>query len=198
MLPDVHWHESSIHPHERFDRHGHRGLTIWLSGLSGSGKSTIANAVCRQLFDDGMEAMVLDADNIRHGLNSDLGFSNEDRSENVRRLSEVSALFASFGAIVLVTAISPFRADRQRSRTIHEVHAIPFIEVYVATSVGECEKRDTKGLYARTRAGEYKGLSGVDAPYEKPTDAEVVITTEERTVGECATVLLEAIRQKLS
>jgi adenylyl-sulfate kinase len=197
MSPEIHWHETSVQSKERFDRHGHRGMTIWLTGLSGSGKSTIGNAVCRQLFDDGMEIVVLDADNVRHGLNSDLGFSDKDRSENVRRLGEVSALLASFGTIVLVTAISPFRIDRQRVRMSHELQTIPFMEVHIATSVEECGIRDTKGLYARVRTGEYQGLSGVDAPYESPTNAEVVIKTEGRTVSDCATVLSEVIRQQL-
>jgi len=197
MSSEIHWHETSVQSEERFDRHGHCGMTIWLTGLSGSGKSTIGNAVCRQLFDDGMEVVVLDADNIRHGLNSDLGFSAEDRSENVRRLGEVSALLASFGTIVLVTAVSPFREDRQRARAIHELRDIPFIEVYVATSVEQCATRDTKGLYARARAGNYHGLSGVDAPYESPDNAEVVIETEGRTVSDCVTVLSEVVRQHL-
>ena len=149
--------------------------TIWLTGLSGSGKSTIANGVARALLDAGRPAYVLDADNLRHGLNAGLGYSDAERTENVRRVGEVARLVADAGLVAIVPIISPFRGGRGAARAAHEADGLRFIEVHVATPLAECERRDTKGFYARVRAGEMTGISGLDAPYEPPTDPDLVV-----------------------
>lgn len=193
MNPLIHWHGDSISAAERTARRGHTGLTVWFTGLSGSGKSAVANAVARGLFDAGVDVAVLDADNVRHGLNADLGFSDADRTENVRRLGEVASLMNSFGLVVLVTAISPFREGRRSVRESHVAAGLAFEEAYVATPLGECERRDTKGLYRRNRAGEYPGLSGVDAPYEPPENPEYEVVTAAMTPEQTAGPLVERI-----
>jgi bifunctional enzyme CysN/CysC len=157
---------------------GSPGATIWFTGLPSSGKSSIAYAVEESLVASGRPAYVLDGDNLRHGLNGDLGFSAEDRSENVRRAGEVAALFADAGVVVLVSLVSPFAADRDRARQAHERTGLPFAEVYVSTPPDECERRDPKGLWARARAGEIKGFTGVDDPYEPPTAPELTLGPE--------------------
>ena len=151
------------------------GVTVWFTGLSGAGKSTIAAAVAEQLADAGRPVTVLDGDEIRRGLNADLGFSAADRSENIRRIGEVARLMADAGLVVLVPVISPYRADRDRVRTIHADAGLAFVEVFVDTPLDVCEQRDPKGLYARARAGELKGLTGVDDPYEAPEAPDVRI-----------------------
>ena len=150
-----------------------RGVTLWLTGLSGSGKSTIANAVARELFDGGHLAMVLDGDNLRFGLNADLGFSDIDRVENVRRVGEVAAIVASMGTVVLAPVISPFRSGRADARAAHERVGVAFYEIHIATPLSVCEERDTKGLYAKARSGELVGMTGVDAPYEEPVSPDL-------------------------
>ena len=150
-------------------------MTVWFTGLSGAGKSTIATAVADQLLAAGRPVTILDGDEIRRGLNADLGFSAADRSENIRRIGEVARLMADAGLVVLVPVISPYRADRDRVRTIHADAGLAFVEVFVDTPLDVCEQRDPKGLYARARAGELKGLTGVDDPYEAPEAPDVRI-----------------------
>jgi len=167
-----------------------RGATVWFTGLSGSGKSTVA-AICeRRLLESGRPAYLLDGDNLRHGLNGDLGFSAEDRSENIRRVGEVARLFADAGVIALVPVISPYRADRSRLRAAHDEVGLPFVEVFVDTPIELCEARDPKGLYAKARAGELKGFTGIDDPYEAPDDPELRLTPAEGTAEEQASRVL--------
>jgi len=161
---------------------GFKGCTVWFTGLSGSGKSTIAMAMEEYLNSKNVPAYVLDGDNIRFGLNKDLGFSPEDREENIRRIGEVSKLFADAGVVCLVSFISPYKKDRNRARAIHEQSNLPFIECHIKTSLAECERRDVKGLYKKARDGIIKGFTGIDAPYEAPDAPEVVCETENKTV----------------
>ncbi|MFL5866116.1 MAG: adenylyl-sulfate kinase [Thermoleophilaceae bacterium] len=172
--PDVTWHAGRV---EREGR-ASRGATVWFTGLPSSGKSSIAYAVEERLVQAGRPAYVLDGDNLRHGLNGDLGFSAEDRSENVRRAGEAAALFADAGIVALVSLVSPFAADRRRAREAHERAGLPFAEVWVSTPPDECERRDPKGLWARARAGEIKGFTGVDDPYEPPAAADLTLGPE--------------------
>ena len=149
------------------------GATVWFTGLSGAGKSTLADAVAARLLEDGRPAYVLDGDNVRHGLNADLGFSAADRAENVRRVGHVARLMADAGLVVLVPVISPYRADRDRVRADHEVAGLAFVEVFVDTPLELCEQRDPKGLYAQARAGSLTGMTGIDAPYEAPVSPDL-------------------------
>lgn len=192
-MSDIRWHPQSVSREERAKRAGHRGATIWITGLSGSGKSTIANEVARLLFESEVDVYVLDGDNLRHGLNSDLGFSDSDRMENVRRFGEVALTLADAGLVVLAPVISPFAAGRQAVRRRHVDIGLPFAEVFVATPVGECAERDPKGLYARQRRGEFSGLTGVDAPFEAPESPELVLVTSNRSVSDCAGELVSAL-----
>jgi adenylyl-sulfate kinase len=171
--------QQGIQREQRWAALGHGGATVWMTGLPASGKSTIAAGVEATLLEAGRSAYVLDGDNLRHGLNGDLGFSAEDRAENVRRTAEVSALLADAGVVVLVALVSPYRADREAARAAHDRRGLPFLEVWVATSLEECERRDPKGLYARARAGELKHLTGVDDPYEPPESPDVVVRGDE-------------------
>tara|TARA_B100001123_G_scaffold432713_2_gene556204 strand:+ start:1604 stop:3271 length:1668 start_codon:yes stop_codon:yes gene_type:complete len=182
--------EHSVTDKHRAKRNGHRGGVLWLTGLSGAGKSTIAIEVEKRLFAAGYQAYVLDGDNVRHGLNSNLGFSPEDRAENIRRVGEVGALFAGAGFITITAFISPYRSDRERART-----ALPdgFHEVYVKADLEACEKRDPKGLYKKARAGEIPEFTGISAPYEVPKDPELTIDTSDSSVDECAQKLIEHI-----
>ena len=172
------WHDTTIGRQERWARMGWMGCTVWFTGLSGSGKSTVANAVAEQLQTQGRPWYILDGDNVRHGLNADLGFSAEDRTENVRRIGEVARLMADAGIVALVPLISPYREDRDRVRTIHDAAGLPFCEAYLDVPVDVCEERDPKGLYAKARAGELRGLTGVDDPYEPPVDPELRLTAD--------------------
>ena len=172
MADNVTWHHGEVTAAER----PHRGATVWLTGLSGSGKSTVAVALERLLVAAGRPAYRLDGDNLRHGLNADLGFSAADRDENVRRAGEVARLLADAGVVAIVPLISPYRAGRDRARALHAADGIPFVEVFVDTPIEECERRDPKGLYAKARAGEITGFTGVDDPYEAPTAPELVLT----------------------
>ncbi|MBU3063998.1 adenylyl-sulfate kinase [Nocardia sp. NEAU-G5] len=176
------WHSSAVGRAER----PHSGATVWLTGLSGSGKSTIAVELERQLVAAGRPAYLLDGDNLRHGLNADLGFSDDDRRENIRRVAEVAALFADAGVVVIVSLISPFAAQRERAREVHAARALPFTEIFVDTPLHVCEQRDPKGLYARARAGELREFTGIDSPYERPEHAEFVFTPEDGTPAEVA------------
>ncbi len=170
---DIVWHDTTVSREQRWGRHGLRGATIWFTGLSGSGKSTVANAVAERLLAEDRPAYLLDGDNIRHGLNADLGFAADDRAENVRRIAEVARLMADAGLMVLVPVISPYRADRDRARAIHSAADLAFIEVFVDTPLELCEERDPKGLYAKARAGQLTGMTGIDDPYEPPVAPEL-------------------------
>ncbi len=167
------WHQGHLSRSRRWEALGQRGATVWFTGLSGSGKSSVAIAVEEALVDSGRLAYVLDGDNIRHGLNQDLGFSASDRDENVRRAAEVGRLLADAGAVSLIPLVSPYRAARANARALHEAAQIPFIEVYVDTPLAVCEQRDSKGLYAKARAGELRGFTGIDDPYEPPLNPEL-------------------------
>jgi bifunctional enzyme CysN/CysC len=169
------WHDTAVSRQARWRRHGLHGLTVWLTGLSGSGKSSIANAVAERLLTDGVVAYLLDGDNVRHGLNADLGFAAGDRAENVRRLGEVARLMADAGIVVLVPAISPYVADRDRVRAAHADAGLPFVEVFVDTPLDVCEERDPKGYYRDARAGRLRGFTGIDDPYEPPATPELRI-----------------------
>jgi adenylylsulfate kinase len=178
------WHVGEVDREARAAAHGHRGAVLWLTGLSGSGKSTIGHRVERMLIQRGAFAYVLDGDNIRQGLNRDLGFSPEDRVENIRRIGEVARLFADAGAVVVSAFISPYRRDRSRVRAL--MGPGEFIEVFVDTPLEVCESRDPKGLYQKARAGEITGFTGVDAPYEPPENPEIHLETVNLTVDEAA------------
>lgn len=187
------WHEPQVSREQLWGVHHFHGMTIWLTGLSGSGKSTIAHELARKLTDLGKFAYVLDADNVRHGLNSNLGFTDDDRAENVRRMAEVARLFADAGAITIVPIISPFASGRQFARLIHSANHLDFVEVHVATPLSECEARDTKGLYAQVRAGANIGLSGVNAPYEAPTAPDFVLCLNGESLDQCVETLLRDV-----
>ena len=186
---------SKITLSERERRNGHGGCVLWLTGLSAAGKSTVANELEAALFRRGNQVFVLDGDRVRHGLCRDLGFSPDDRQENIRRVGEVAKLFAEAGFICITAFISPYRADRDLARKI----APPgkFFEVYLNTPLDVCEQRDVKGLYARARAGEIKNFTGVSAPYEPPLKPEIELHTEKSTVAECVAIILEQINQSL-
>lgn len=190
-----HWHEPTVTRDARWTKLGLSGMTIWLTGFSGSGKSTVAHEVARRLVESGTLASVLDADNLRHGLNADLGFSDDDRRENVRRVGEVAALLADTGVVTIVPIISPFADSRAAVRELHERASLPFIEVHMATSIDECANRDPKGLYRKVRDGEMTGLSGVDAPYEAPISPELTLGRNGESVDECVSQLLDVVRK---
>ncbi len=193
VSPNVVWHEGPMARGERWERTGTRGATIWFTGLSGSGKSTIAVAVQQRLVESGQPAYLLDGDNLRMGLNGDLGFSAEDRSENIRRVGEVARLFADAGVVALVPVISPYRADRDRARSIHAAAGLEFHEVFVDTPIEICEARDPKGLYVKARSGEIKGFTGIDDPYESPDDPELRIPTSSTAVADACDLVLALI-----
>jgi len=175
---------------------GQRGATIWFTGLPSSGKSTIAFTLEHALVERGHLAYVLDGDNIRHGLNRNLGFSPEDRAENIRRIGEVAKLFADAGVLTCTSFISPYRADRDQARRIHEAADLPFIEVYVRTPVELCEQRDPKGLYRKARAGELKEFTGVSAPYEEPLHPELILDTARLSPQEAAGIVLNYLHER--
>jgi len=188
------WHGGHIGRREREQVLGQRGATIWLTGLSGSGKSTVAVAAEALLVRRGRLAYVLDGDNVRHGLNKNLGFSPEDRSENIRRIGEVAKLFTDCGVLVFTSFISPYRADRQQARDLFD--AGDFLEVYVKADVATCEERDPKGLYKKARAGEIPEFTGISAPYEEPEKAELVLDTAGREVEESVGELIAFLEGK--
>lgn len=177
----------------RAQRNGHRGGVLWFTGLSGAGKTTIAVEIERRLFDAGYQIVALDGDDLRHGLNANLGFSPQDRAENVRRVGEVAALFAKQGFIVVTSLISPYRADRIRARTASKG---AFEEIYVKADLATCESRDAKGLYAKARAGEIRDFTGISAPYEAPTDCELVVDTSKLSIEDSVTLVLDHVRRK--
>jgi adenylylsulfate kinase len=182
------WHHSTVTRAARAHQRGHRSAILWFTGLSGAGKSTLANAVNSALFEQGLACYVLDGDNIRHGLCNDLGFSDADREENIRRIGEVAKLFLDAGVVVLTAFVSPFRADRDRARAL--VDAGDFIEIHCAADLGVCEQRDTKGLYARARAGEIKEFTGISSPYEDPENPELRIDTGSHDLEACVQQVL--------
>ncbi|MDG2091225.1 MAG: adenylyl-sulfate kinase [Gammaproteobacteria bacterium] len=169
------WHESRVSPEFRQEVFGQQGSTLWFTGLSGSGKSTLAFTLEHMLVQEKFKSYVLDGDNIRHGLNNNLGFSDADREENIRRVGEVSKLFADAGLIVLSSFISPFKKGRQLVRKIHEDAGLNFLEIFIDTPLAVCEERDPKQLYAKARRGEIPHFTGISSPYEEPDDAEIII-----------------------
>jgi bifunctional enzyme CysN/CysC len=189
VTDNVVWHRGAV---DRADRPS-AGATVWFTGLSGSGKSTVAAELERALVAAGRPAYLLDGDNLRHGLNADLGFTAADRSENIRRVGEVARLFADAGVVALVPVISPYRADRDRARSIHEAVGVPFVEVFVDTPLEVCEARDPKGLYAKARAGEIKGFTGIDDPYEAPLHPDLRLTPADGDPSAQATLVLKRL-----
>merc|ERR1712142_409051 len=175
-------------------KNGFRGCTIWFTGLSGAGKTTISFALEEYLVARGIPAYGLDGDNVRTGLNKNLGFAPEDREENIRRVAEVGKLFADSGVVALCSFVSPYNKDREMGRELHKEVGLPFFEVFVSTSLEECEKRDVKGLYKKARAGIIKGFTGIDQPYEAPENPELAINTENKTVDECVQQIVEILQ----
>jgi adenylylsulfate kinase len=190
---NITWHAHNVTTEDLAKLHGHKGVTIWFTGLSGSGKSTLANAVAAALHERRMSTFVLDGDNIRHGLNKDLGFSPEDRVENIRRIGEVAKLFTSASIINCTAFISPYAADRKIAR---DLQPETFMEVFCYADLSVCEERDPKGLYKKARAGELKGFTGIDAPYEEPDGPELRLDTGELTLGECVDAVIDLLTER--
>ena len=188
------WHHATITREDRESLFGQKGVVIWFTGLSGSGKSTLANEVEVQLFERGCHTYILDGDNIRHGLNKDLGFSPKDREENIRRIGEVAHLFSQAGIIVMTAFISPYRADRDIARKLNKEGE--FWEIYCRCSLDECERRDTKGLYKKARAGQIPEFTGISAPYEEPEKPELIIDTDQEPVKESAAKVIAYLEDK--
>ncbi len=188
---NIHWHEGNLTRDERWGALKCKGCTMWFTGLSASGKSTIASALEQVLVQRGVPSYRLDGDNIRFGLNSNLGFSAEDRAENIRRIGEVAKLFADAGMVTLTSFISPYAADRDKARAVHEKAGLRFIEVYVDAPIEVCEVRDPKGLYKKARAGELKGFTGIDDPYEAPKKPELVLKPATMSVEDSVKACLQ-------
>ena len=186
---NLHFHEHRVARELKEKRNQHKSRVLWFTGLSGSGKSTVANAAEKILHDMGLQTYVLDGDNVRMGLNKDLGFSHKDRTENIRRITEVANLFADSGSIVLTAFISPYREDRDKAREI--ISTDDFIEVFISADLSVCELRDTKGLYKKARAGEIKGFTGIDAPYEVPLNPELIVETDKNDIETCAQIVVD-------
>ncbi len=193
---NITWHEGHVTREEREQLQKQKGCTLWFTGLSGSGKSTIAFTLEHALVQRGHLAYVLDGDNIRHGLNKNLGFSAEDREENIRRIGEVAKLFADAGFITMTSFISPYRRDRDNVRALHVAGKLPFIEIHVNTPIETCETRDPKGLYKKARAGQLKNFTGVDDPYEPPISAELTLDATHVTPQEAAVQLMSYLESK--
>ncbi len=188
------WHHATVTRQRRAELNRHRSLLLWFTGLSGSGKSTLAHSVEEKLYQKGCHTFVLDGDNVRHGLCGDLGFSNEDRVENIRRISEMGKLFIEAGTIVMTAFISPFRTDREKVRNL--IRKEDFIEIYCQCPVSVCEERDVKGLYRRAKKGEIKEFTGISSPYEEPTHPELVINTAAQTIDESVDQILKYLMQR--
>ncbi|KAL8304373.1 hypothetical protein RB597_004418 [Gaeumannomyces tritici] len=205
MATNITWHEG-LTRRERAELRGQRGFTIWFTGLSASGKSTVATALEQHLLHLGLAAYRLDGDNVRFGLNRDLGFSERDRNENIRRIAEVAKLFADSATVAITSFISPYRADRQTARELHAAaasaqsgggdDALEFVEVYVDIPIEVAEQRDPKGLYKKARAGEIKEFTGISAPYEAPLNPEITIRTHEKSVEECVAQIVQYLQEK--
>jgi bifunctional enzyme CysN/CysC len=191
---NIHWQAVDIHKAARAGLKGQKPFVLWFTGLSGAGKSSIANLVEKKLHSLGRHTYLLDGDNVRHGLNRDLGFTDADRVENIRRVSETAKLMVDAGMIVLVSFISPFRSEREMARRM--VEDGEFLEVFIDTPLEECERRDVKGLYKKARAGEIKNFTGIDSPYERPDDAEVIIDGAKETAEEAALVIVQELERK--
>jgi len=191
---NITWHETELDRAERETLMGHHGTVIWYTGLSGSGKSTLANAVERALFARGIHSYLLDGDNVRQGLNKDLGFSPADREENIRRIGEVAHLFAEAGMVAMTAFISPYRKDRDLARGLNETGR--FIEVYCRCSLEACEERDPKGLYKKARAGIIPEFTGISAPYEEPEAAELIVDTDKLNLEESVAAVVAYLETK--
>ena len=187
------WHESEVTKENRQQQKGHKSAILWFTGLSGSGKSTISVALETALYAKGFHTYRLDGDNVRHGLNNNLGFSPEDRTENIRRIGEVSKLMVDAGLFTLTAFISPYLEDRDQVRKL--VAADEFIEIYVKASLETCEQRDPKGLYKKARLGEIKGFTGIDAPYEEPNQAEIIIDTNQLSIEASVEVIIDYLKE---
>lgn len=196
IATNVTWHDGEVSREDRHDILRQKGATIWFTGLSGSGKSTIAVALERVLFDMGKLSYRLDGDNVRLGINKNLGFSEADRTENIRRIGEIAKLFGDAGTIALSSFISPYRGDRDEVRALHDAADLSFVEVFVDCSLAEAEKRDPKGLYKKARAGEIKNFTGIDDPYEAPTNPEIHLHTDQMTLEEEVTIVIEYLVEK--
>ena len=189
------YHHATVTRERRNQLNKHKSVVLWFTGLSGSGKSTMSHALEERLFNKGCRTFVLDGDNVRHGLNSNLGFSHKDRTENIRRISEVAHLMIDAGLVVLAAFVSPYKKDRDMiKKTVKDVN---FVEIFVDTSVDECERRDTKGLYAKARKGLIKDFTGINAPYEAPENPDILINTEKMTVEEAVIKILGFIEKIL-
>ena len=193
---NITWHEGDVTRDERQKNLGQRGVTLWMTGLSGSGKSTVAVALEKVLLARGRHAYRLDGDNVRFGLNKNLGFSAEDRAENIRRIGEVAKLFSDAGMITIASFISPYRRDRDLVRKLHEEAKLAFLEVYVECPLEEAERRDPKGLYKKARAGEMKGFTGIDDPYEAPEHPEIALRTDRLSIADSVAELLGALESR--
>ena len=191
---NIKWHNITIDRNKLEKMRGHKGMVIWFTGLSGSGKSTLANAVNEVLHFDGLSTYVLDGDNIRHGLCKDLGFSNEDREENIRRIGEVANLFMNAGIITITAFVSPFLSDRNKVRKI--IGSKDFIEVYCAADIDVCESRDTKGLYKKARLGEIQEFTGISSPYEAPANPEIVVDTGSLSLNDSVEKVINYLREQ--
>ena len=190
---NITWHDSEVTKEERQNRNGHKSAVIWFTGLSGSGKSTVSVALEKALFNEGKQTYRLDGDNVRHGLNKNLGFSPEDRTENIRRIGEVAKLMVDAGSITVTAFISPYKQDRDNVRAILEDGE--FIEVYTKCSVEECEKRDPKGLYKKARSGEIPEFTGISAPYEAPDHPEIILDTEHESINQSVDRVIQYLKQ---
>jgi adenylylsulfate kinase len=191
---DVVWHQHSVTTEQKVELKGHQAVLLWYTGLSGSGKSTVANAVEQKLLARGCHSYLLDGDNVRHGLNNDLGFTDEDRVENIRRISEVAKLFVDAGLLVSTAFISPFQKDRDQARALME-DAL-FLEVFIDTPLAVCESRDPKGLYKKARAGEIANFTGISSAYESPEHAEIHVETAHLSIEQCAELIIAALVQR--
>jgi adenylylsulfate kinase len=193
---NVHWHAGNLTREERWKALKSKGCTLWFTGLSASGKSTIASALEQTLVNRGIHSYRLDGDNIRMGLNKNLGFSAEDRAENIRRIGEVAKLFADSGSVAITSFISPYSRDRDAVRALHDKDGMAFIEVFCDTPIEVCEQRDPKGLYKKARAGEIKGFTGIDDPYEAPAKPELVLKPATMSVDDSVRACLDLLRSK--
>ncbi|WP_017443602.1 adenylyl-sulfate kinase [Gayadomonas joobiniege] len=194
MNENIVWHTTNVSKTERSAQKKQKPCILWFTGLSGSGKSTVANAVEAQLFEAGAHSYLLDGDNVRHGINKDLSFSDEDRIENIRRIGEISKLFVDSGLLVLTAFISPFRGDREMVRNL--VEQGEFIEVFIDTPLAVCEQRDPKGLYKKARDGKIPHFTGISSPYEAPEEPEIHIKTADKSIAECAEQVVSYLREQ--